>query len=425
MRMIRRLLHSRSTSLAIAWMALAPSAVAVAPASTDPPVAQAPEQAPIPDVRLQRMLPSLVLKRPVQVVQAPGDTDRLFIVEQAGRILVADRTDRAAKRADEFIDIRKRVNDKNNEEGLLSLAFHPDFARNRTFFVYYTAEPPKRSVLSRFKASEDGARGLADSEEVLLEIEQPYWNHNGGTVCFGPDGMLYLSVGDGGAAGDPKQAGQDLGQLLAKVLRIDVNRAEKDKPYAIPSDNPFIGMRGARPEVWAFGLRNVWRMAFDRKTGDLWGGDVGQNEWEEIDLIVRGGNYGWNPREGKHPFARGKSGEFGSDYIDPVVDYPRNEGISVTGGAVWRSEKHPSLNGVYIYGDFGSGALWGLRHEGGTTLGPKVLLKGGKSKWSSIDQLNDGTLVLTSMEGGERGPGALFELVPTGASTPSSGDGVR
>lgn len=369
--------------------------------------------APIPDVRVQRLFPSLALKRPLQVVQAPNDDERLLILEQAGRVLAVKRGDRAVKQGDLFLDIRERVNDRNNEEGLLSLAFHPDFAKNREFFVYYTAEPPKRSVLSRFKASEDGLRGLPESEEVLLEIAQPYWNHNGGTVCFGPDGMLYLGVGDGGAAGDPKEAGQDLGQHLAKILRIDVNRKDPGKPYAIPPDNPFVGVRGAKPEVWAYGMRNPWRMAFDRKTGELWTGDVGQNEWEEIDIVVRGGNYGWNVREGAHDYRGGTPGAYGSDYIDPVAEYPRNEGISVTGGAVWRSTIHPSLDGVYVYGDFGSGRLWGMRHEKGRTTGPKVLLRGGKSKWSSIDQLNDGTLILTSMEGGERGPGALYEIVPT------------
>jgi len=378
-----------------------------------------PTDSEIPDVRLQRMLPSLALKRPLQVVQIPGDNERLFILEQAGRVVVVNRNDREASRGDEFLDLRKRVNDRNNEEGLLSLAFHPDFAKNREFFVYYTAEPPKRSVLSRFKANEDGTRGLPDSEEVLLEIEQPYWNHNGGTICFGPDGMAYLGVGDGGAAGDPKKAGQDLGQLLAKILRIDVNRAGAEKPYAVPSDNPFVGVQGARPEVWAYGLRNPWRMAFDRKAGELWVGDVGQNELEEIDIVTRGGNYGWNPREGTREYRGGKPGAFGSEYIDPIAEYPRNEGISVTGGAVWRSETHPSLNGVYIYGDFGNGRLWGVRHEGGKTVGPKVLHKGGKSRWSSIDQLNDGTIILTSMEGGERGPGALFQLIPVGGSSAS------
>lgn len=354
------------------------------------------------------------------MVQAPGDDDRLYIVEQMGRVLLADFREPAAKQGEVFLDIRKRVNDRNNEEGLLSLAFHPDYRTNRRFFVYYTAERPRRSVLSRFTSTEDFQRGDPDSEEVLLEIEQPYWNHNGGTIAFGPDGMLYLGIGDGGAANDPHQVGQDLGSLLGTIIRIDVNREGSSTRYSIPNDNPFVGVRGARPEIWAYGLRNPWRMAFDRETGELWTGDVGQNAYEEIDIIVRGGNYGWNMREGFHPFPGGKPGKFGSDYIDPIVDYPRNEGISVTGGAVWRSKKSPSMNGVYVYGDFGSGRLWGIRHEGGRTSAPKVLLRGGHSKWSSIDQINDGTLVLTSMEGGERGPGALFVLIPA-ESDPAPG----
>ncbi len=403
-----------------------------APAAAPPSAAPSDALPPIPDCRVERILPSLPLKRPLQVVQAPGDDRRLFILEQAGRVLVVDRTDRDAKRAEEFLDIRQRVNDRNNEEGLLSLAFHPEFAKNRRFFVFYTADKPRREVLSRFTATEDLSRGMPDSEEVLLEVEDPYWNHNGGTVAFGPDRMLYLGLGDGGAANDPQRNGQNLGTLLAKIIRIDVDREEAGRRYAVPKDNPFVGVKGARPEIWAYGLRNPWRMAFDRATGALWTGDVGQNAWEEIDIIEKGGNYGWNLREGKHPFPPGGAGGESADrMIEPIVDYPRSDGISVTGGAVWRSTQHPAMNGVYVYGDFGSGRLWGIRHEGGRTSEPKVLLRGGRSRWSSIDQLNDGTLVLTSMEGGERGPGALFVLVPSdagGGGTAGSGgagDGSR
>jgi len=380
---------------------------------------------PIPDVRLERILPSLALKRPLQVVQAPNDDSKLFLLEQAGRVLVVDRNDRQATRGAEFLDLRERVNDRNNEEGLLSLCFHPDYAKNRRFFVYYTADKPRRSVLSRFQASEDFSRGLPETEEVLLEVDQPYWNHNGGTVCFGPDRMLYLGYGDGGAANDPHRYGQNMSTLLSKIIRIDADREENGKLYAIPKDNPFVGVKGARPEIWALGLRNPWRMAFDPKTGELWTGDVGQVAWEEIDIVVKGGNYGWNLREGAHPFgSQGAATTSTSDgeLIDPIAEYGRHEGISVTGGAVWRSKIHPSLDGVYVYGDFGSGRLWGIRHENGRTSEPKVLLKGGRSRWSSIDQLNDGTLVLTSMEGGERGPGALFVLAPIdrGGGAPSA-----
>jgi len=390
----------------------APSAPGAAPAVSPPTTSLPTADAPIPDVRVQRIFPQLALRRPLQVVQAPGDDDRLYILEQAGRVLVANLREPDAKQGELFLDLRERVNDRNNEEGLLSLAFHPNYRTNRRFFVYYTAEKPRRSVLSRFVATEDFSRGDPDSEEVLLEIEQPYWNHNGGTVAFGPDRMLYLGIGDGGAANDPHQVGQDLGSLLGTIIRIDVDREGASTRYAVPNDNPFVGVRGAKPEIWAYGLRNPWRMAFDRATGELWTGDVGQNAWEEIDIIVRGGNYGWNMREGAHAFPGGKPGSFGSEYIEPIVDYPRNEGISVTGGAVWRSVRHPSLNGVYVYGDFGSGRLWGIRHVDGRTSEAKVLMRGGKSKWSSIDLLNDGTLVLTSMEGGERGPGALFVIAP-------------
>lgn len=401
----------RTAAAVLLLAGAAAPAVGAAPADEERNPQQDPAT-PIPALRLKRLFPELPLKRPLQVVQAPGDTSRIFILEQAGRVLTVDLGKQDAKQAEVFMDLRKTVNDRANEEGLLSLAFHPDFQRNGIFFCYYTAESPKRSVLSRFKASDDRQKGVAESEEVLLEVGQPYWNHNGGTVAFGPDGMLYLGLGDGGAANDPQFNGQNLGTHLAKILRIDVNGADPGRKYAVPKDNPFVGTRGAKPEIWAFGLRNPWRMSFDRKTGDLWVGDVGQNAWEEIDIVTRGGNYGWNPREGFHEFPQGKPGEFGSDYRDPVVDYGRRDGGSVTGGCVYRGTAYPTMDGLYFYGDFNTGRLWALRMENGKATRPKVLVNGGKSRWSSIDQLNDGRIICTSMEGGERGPGAIFEIVP-------------
>jgi len=365
----------------------------------------------IPKLRYQQMLPSLKLVRPVQVFQRPGDAANIYIIEQPGRILVADPSKSDSSEAVVALDIREQVNDQGNEEGLLSATFHPEFPKKREIYLYYTAAKPRRSVLSRFTVSEDGKTIDPASEQVLLTQTQPYPNHNGGTVVFGPDGMLYLSIGDGGAADDPHHYGQNLDSLLGKVIRIDVDRKpEAGSDYAVPADNPFVGKEGVKPEIWAYGTRNIWRMAFDPKTGDLWAGDVGQNEWEEISLIVKGGNYGWNAREGFHPFARGR-GE--GPFIDPVVEYGHREGLSVTGGVVYRGTQIEGLDGVYIYGDFVFGTVWGIRMVDGKPTKPAVIAQRRGELIASIDALQDGTVVLSTFNRGQdRGnPGSLWKLV--------------
>jgi glucose/arabinose dehydrogenase len=309
------------------------------------------------------------------------------------------------------LDIRERVHDRGNEEGLLSAVFHPDFPKKREVYLYYTASNPRRSILSRFTVSEDGSVIDPASEEIILSQTQPYSNHNGGTVVFGPDGYLYLSVGDGGAADDPHHYGQNLGSFLGKVLRIDVNKkGENGALYVVPADNPFVGREGAKPEIWAWGTRNIWRMAFDSKTGDLWAGDVGQNEWEEISLIVKGGNYGWNAREGFHPFARGKGD---GPFIDPIVEYGHREGLSVTGGVVYRGTAIDGLDGVYIYGDFVFGTVWGIRMIDGKPTKPAVIAQRRGELIASIDALHDGTVVLSTFNRGQDqgNPGSLWKLV--------------
>src|SRR5262245_55773378 len=292
---------------------------------------------PAPDAyRLAEAFPALHFDRPLCLVH-PGDgSGRLFVVEQAGRIHVfPERSDAAS--ATLFLDISGSVRRVHNEEGLLALAFHPNFAQNGSFYVWYSASSPLRNVLARFQVSpRDSNRADPGSETVLLEVPKPFGNHNGSTLVFGADGYLYLSTGDGGSAGDPQGNGQNLGALLGKILRIDVDRTEGGRGYAIPADNPFVGRAGARGEVWAWGLRNVWRMSFDRDTGMLWAGDVGQDLWEEIDIIVRGANYGWNLREGMHPF---RSGTSQVPLVDPVVEYSHDEGASVTGGYVYRGQR--------------------------------------------------------------------------------------
>jgi glucose/arabinose dehydrogenase len=361
----------------------------------------------IPKLRYQQVLPNLKLVRPVQVFQRPGDAANLYIIEQPGRILIADPAKSDATEATLALDIRERVNDQGNEEGLLSAVFHPEFPKKRELYLYYTAAKPRRSILSRFTVSEDGKTIDPASEEIILTQSQPYSNHNGGTVLFGPDGMLYLSVGDGGAADDPHHYGQNLGTFLGKVLRIDVSKkGENGAPYAVPADNPFVGKEGAKPEIWAYGTRNIWRMAFDPKGGALWAGDVGQNEWEEISIIEKGGN----AREGFHPFARGK-GE--GPFIEPVVEYSHREGLSVTGGVVYRGAEIEGLDGVYIYGDFVYGTVWGIRMIDGKPTKPAVIAQRRGELISSIDAMQDGTVVISTFnQGQDRGnPGSLWKLV--------------
>jgi len=380
-------------------------------AEVEPPRNSAPEREVVPFIRLERVLPKLKLMRPTQLVARPDRDDRLYVVEQVGRVLEIDPSADDGESASVFLDIRDRVNFGGNEEGLLSAVFHPKFAENRRLYCYYTAEQPRRAVLSEFRLEEAGSVASGTSERVLLEIEQPWSNHNGGTILFGPDGMLYASIGDGGAANDPHGHGQNLGTLLGSIVRIDVDRAEELRPYSIPADNPFRDRPGARPEIWAYGLRNVWRMSFDGETGALWAGDVGQNKYEEIDLIVRGGNYGWNLREGLHRFGSADAGKPTDPFIDPVVEYGRDDGVSVTGGYVYRGAD-PTLRGVYLYADYAMGTIWGLRRRAdGTIVGPEVVARRPRSLISSFGEANDGTLYVTTFEGGERpGRGAIWRI---------------
>jgi glucose/arabinose dehydrogenase len=311
---------------------------------------------------VEQAFPALSFDRPVDLQDARDGTNRLFVVEQAGIIRVFNN-DAAAAGADVFLDIRSLVNSSGNEEGLLGLAFHPDFRNNGFFYVNYTANPPRRTVIARFKVSPDNPnKADPQSETILLTFSQPYSNHNGGQVSFGPDGFLYIAAGDGGSGGDPQGNGQNKHALLGKILRIDVDRQEGGKQYAIPSDNPFKGLTdGSREEIFAYGLRNPWRFSFDAATGELWAGDVGQDSWEEIDIIRNGKNYGWNIMEGTHCYPPGNNGCDTTGIVKPVVEYSHSLGISVTGGFVYRGSATPSLQGWYVYADFGSGRIWALR----------------------------------------------------------------
>ena len=387
---------------ALSALFLAP--LAVAQESDSPSSGQV-----IPEIRLERAWPGVTVRRPIQIVARPDRDDVLYVVEQFGRVRTVNGRDMASSESERVLDITDRVNARSNEEGLLSMAFHPDFEKNNEVYFFYTAKRPRRAVLSRFKMDDKREVFDPDSEEVILEVSEPYWNHNGGTVLFGPDGMLYLSIGDGGAANDPHNYGQDMNSLLSKIIRIDVSGKEGDLAYKIPKDNPFVNTEGARGEIWALGLRNVWRMSFDRENGDLWAGDVGQNKWEEIDLVEKGGNYGWNIREAAHKFRRERAGD-ATNLIDPIVEYTRREGISVTGGYVYRGTEYPDLDGVYLYADYDSGTFWGFRWADKKLTGPKVALKKRGSMISSFGEANDGSLFVTSFEGSEQGPGALWKV---------------
>lgn len=323
--------------------------------------------APLPDVTLQPVASGF--DQPVHVTHAGDGSGRLFVVEQAGviRIVAQGRMLSAP-----FLDIRDRVA-SGGEKGLLSVAFHPRFRDNGLFYVNYTAQlaPDNASrgrralhtVIARYRIA---STNLADraSESVLLTIEQPYGNHNGGQIAFGPDGYLYVGMGDGGAANDPHNHGQNLATLLGAMLRIDVDREQLPRRYAIPADNPFIETKGARAEIWAYGFRNPWRFAFDRVTGRLFVADVGQNAVEEIDIVRRGGNYGWRIMEGDI-CTPGVSASCDNEGLEkPLFTYRHPEGFSVTGGGVYRGNGAGALCGAYLFADYVTKHVWALRLDG-------------------------------------------------------------
>jgi hypothetical protein len=309
--------------------------------------------------------PNLSFEQPVDIQHSGDGSNRLFVVSQPGIIYVFENDNNTTIKK-VFLDIRDKVL-FGGEQGLLGLAFHPDYKTNGYFYINYTTSNPRRSIVSRFKVSNNDPN-VADrnSELVLLTVDQPYSNHNGGQTSFGPDGYLYISFGDGGSGGDPQNYAQNLRSLLGKILRIDVNKTFGNLNYSIPDDNPYKGnTNGLREEIYAWGLRNVWRFSFDNSTNKLWAADVGQNAWEEINIIENGKNYGWRIMEGKHCF-NPPSNCNTTNLTMPIWEYGHDSqgGYSVTGGFVYRGPSASELSGKYIYGDFVSGNIWALELKG-------------------------------------------------------------
>jgi glucose/arabinose dehydrogenase len=354
-------------------------------------------------VVLAPVMPGESLSSPVWVTPVPDGSGDMVVVEQQGTV---KRFHPAAERAKGiFLDIGDRVSREGWEEGLLSLAFHPRFRDNGTFFVYYSAHGPRRSVISRFRV--DGA-GKADpaTEQVVLTVAQPYSNHNGGLLLFGPDGYLYIGLGDGGSGGDPQGNGQNRATLLGTILRIDVDRPGAGRAYGIPADNPFAtATDGSRPEIWAFGLRNPWRFSFDRATGALFAADVGQNRIEEVNRVVRGGNYGWNIMEGRACYGQWRCKQDGLSL--PITEYDHGAGQSITGGYVYRGAALPALRGQYLFADFASGMIWSIPADTADFAKPREVLQT-DLRISSFGEDEAGELYVVDLRGG------VFRLVPAG-----------
>ncbi|MFD2936214.1 PQQ-dependent sugar dehydrogenase [Spirosoma flavum] len=307
--------------------------------------------------------PKLTFSSPVEYTYANDGSNRVFVVEQAGRIRVFENDANTAS-AGTYVDIRSKVA-SGGEMGLLGLAFHPDFKQNGFFYVNYTKDNPRETIVSRFKAQSAGSLTVDPASEVILfKFGQPYANHNGGKVLFGPDGYLYVSTGDGGSGGDPQNNGQNRSSWLGKILRVDVNSTDKGQ-YGIPTDNPFKGnTNGYREEIFAYGLRNPWRVSFDEQ-GRLWAGDVGQDKIEEVDIVTKGGNYGWRVKEANADFNAKDNSVNATDLIAPVWQYTHDSGdVSITGGVVYRGAASPALRGKYIYADYASGRVWALTPNG-------------------------------------------------------------
>lgn len=338
---------------------------------------------------------------PVDIASC-GDS-RIFVVERDGVIWVLDSL---GNRLDTFLNIDPRVNSGQNEQGLLGLAFHPNYAQNGYFFVNYTKNNGGDTRVARFSVRPNKPNEAdPNSELTILEQDQPNWNHNGGCVKFGPDGYLYTGLGDGGGANDPQNYSQNKKNLLGKILRIDVNNSSASQPYVVPSDNPFVGNSDYLPEIWSIGWRNPWRFSFDRLTGDMWIADVGQNLWEEVDFEpanTPGLNYGWRCYEGTHAFNTAGC-QAASAYVSPFFEYAHSgaNGCSVTGGFIYRGSKYPDLYGCYLFSDYCSGRWWYSKRNADGTITTNILANLGGYEFSTYGEDNKGELYVALLSSGK------------------------
>ncbi len=332
---------------------------------------------------------------PVFLTHAGDGSGRLFVVEQTGRIMILENGNINPA---PFLDIVSIVGSDANEQGLLSVAFHPDYVNNGFFFVNYTNQQGD-TVIARYSRSDDPGVANPDKGKLLMTIDQPYANHNGGQIAFGPDGYLYIGMGDGGAANDPQNRAQDMSNLLGKLLRIDVDNAD---PYGAPQNNPFVNTDQARAEIWSYGWRNPWRFSFDVATGDMYVADVGQNQYEEVHVEwagdAPGQNYGWRLMEGFHCFNPGECDPTELELVLPVAEYDHNFGCSITGGYVYRGSQFPALAGIYFYGDYCSGIVWGMQHQSDGSWAKTEMLQSDK-RISSFGQDKIGEVYLVDRAG--------------------------
>ncbi|MEQ1877907.1 MAG: PQQ-dependent sugar dehydrogenase [Bdellovibrionia bacterium] len=350
--------------------------------------------------------PSLTFASPLFLTHSPDGTNRIFIVQQGGQIRVFPNS-AATTASTVFLDVSALISSPSGEEGLLGLAFDPDYATNGFFYINYTAGGPLRSVVARYQVSANPNVANAGSAQILLQFNQPFANHNGGALAFGPDKMLYIASGDGGSGGDPQNNGQQRNTLLGKILRIDPNSGS---PYAIPPDNPFVGQAGSLPEIWAYGLRNPWRFSFDRGSGKLWVADVGQDAWEEINIVNKGDNLGWRFCEGNHTYPNGNPCP--QQFVAPIHEYSHSVGQSITGGYVYRGSRLPSLRGAYLYGDFVTSVIFALVHDG-TNVTSNIQISTLPQNLSSFGEDQDGEIYAVGYGG------KIYKFQePSGSSNP-------
>ncbi|MCC7371553.1 MAG: PQQ-dependent sugar dehydrogenase [Chloroflexi bacterium] len=377
-----------------------PAAASQPVSAAKPPAVQQSDAA--PRIRLEAL--PFGFRQPLFLTHAGDGRGRQFVVEKGGAIRIVKGGQLVPT---PFLDIQARVRASGSEQGLLGLAFHPRYAENGRFFVAYT-DSSGRNTVERYQVSSDPDRGDPSTGVTLLSIDDPAQNHNGGMLTFGPDGMLWVGTGDGGGSGDRYGNGQNRQTLLGKMLRLDVDSGE---PYGIPADNPFVGQPEYRPEIWAMGLRNPWRYTFDRATGDLWIADVGQNAYEEIDLVTAGTagglNFGWPLMEGMHCFPESASCDQ-TPYVRPVAEYGRGGGCSVTGGYVYRGSASPSLQGLYFFGDFCTGRVWSLDRQGDGWRMTEQLQQA--IQISSFGEDEAGEVYLTTFSGGD-GSHQIYRIV--------------